>query len=116
LNLETDKTAAFAEQKINLATRKLQGSLPSLVMELELINATSIDEDVRNEVIKIVRGSEESLREQLRTKAECQMKTRSTSNLLQFKFTAEQQVDCLIEQATDKHILGKTFWGWESWC
>ena len=26
------------------------------------------------------------------------------------------QVDCLIDQATDPNILGRTWLGWKSWC
>ena len=29
--------------------------------------------------------------------------------------TTEQQVSCLIEQATDPNLLGRVYHGWEPW-
>ena len=29
--------------------------------------------------------------------------------------TVEQQVACLMNQATDPHILGRVYFGWEPW-
>lgn len=29
--------------------------------------------------------------------------------------SVEEQVDCLIDQATDPNILGRIFLGWEAW-
>lgn len=29
--------------------------------------------------------------------------------------SVETQVDCLIEQATDPNVLGRTYSGWEPW-
>lgn len=31
------------------------------------------------------------------------------------ELSVEEQVDCLIDQATDPNILGRTFTGWEPW-
>lgn len=31
------------------------------------------------------------------------------------ELSVEEQVDCLIDQATDPNILGRTFVGWEPW-
>lgn len=31
------------------------------------------------------------------------------------ELSVEEQVDCLIDQATDPNILGRTYVGWEPW-
>lgn len=31
------------------------------------------------------------------------------------ELSVEEQVDCLIDQATDPSILGRTYVGWEAW-
>jgi len=30
--------------------------------------------------------------------------------------TAKQQVDCLVDQATDPSILARSWFGWGAWC
>ncbi|XP_065336911.1 DNA-dependent protein kinase catalytic subunit-like [Cloeon dipterum] len=112
--METDEeenmAVAFAEQKIELATYKLTGSLPSLLTEEEL-KSSVVSSEVKQALIRLVRGGENSLRRKLREEAEQEAHLET----LKISFTPEQQIDCLIEQATDEHILGKTFWGWEPW-
>lgn len=29
--------------------------------------------------------------------------------------SVEEQVDCLIDHATDSNVLGRTYGGWEAW-
>ena len=53
-------------------------------------------EDVR----KVVMGPAEGLRQRLAK---------------QGVLSVEQQVDCLVEQATDPNILGRTWIGWSPW-
>ncbi len=37
------------------------------------------------------------------------------ARLPESNLTVEQQVACLLNQATDPNILGRVYWGWESW-
>lgn len=37
------------------------------------------------------------------------------ARLRETELSVEEQVDCLIDQATDPNILGRTFAGWEPW-
>ncbi|XP_059489779.1 DNA-dependent protein kinase catalytic subunit-like isoform X2 [Neocloeon triangulifer] len=113
-NEEESMAVAFAEQKIELATDKLRGVLPALVTEEELLTGV-VDTEVKRALVNLVRGKRGSLRDQLRHEAKEQKKSQSLETLLKAQFSAEQQVDCLIEQATDEHILGSTFWGWDPW-
>lgn len=92
-----------------MATLKFNKVLPALVTEEELRHSL-LDKEFKEAVTKVIKGNSLALRSQLREQAE------SVPNLLTFQISPEQQVDCLIEQATDTNILGKTFWGWEPFC
>lgn len=112
-----DKTEISAnwlsKQKIELVKKKLRGSNPSYLTKIDLesgklqgltCNISSKKSGILNcvpleDYIKILLGSEENVRSQL-----------PEDNL-----SVEQQVDALIDQATDKHILGLTWFGWEPW-
>lgn len=97
-----------------MATVKFNGVLPALVTEQELLNG-QLDTVLKTEIVKVIRGNQLSLRSRLREQAQTVPES-TTSQLLTFQISPEQQVDCLIEQATDSNILCKTYWGWEPFC
>jgi len=92
-----------------MANLKFNGVLPALVTEEEL-GHSPLDNEFKQAVTKVIKGNSFALRSKLRKQAE------AAPDLLTFQISPEQQVDCLIEQATDTNILGKTFWGWEPFC
>ncbi|CAD5112585.1 DgyrCDS1798 [Dimorphilus gyrociliatus] len=112
-----DKTSITAnwlpKRKIELVKRKLQGSNPAYLTKIDLESGKlkgltcevpskksgRLEVSPLNDYLQILMGSEANIRAQL-----------PEDNL-----TVEQQVDALIDQATDKHILGLTWLGWEPW-
>lgn len=98
-----------------MATLKFNGVLPALVTEEELQHSP-LDHELKATIAKVIKGNRLALRSKLRDQAESALNSTNTTDLLAFQISPEQQVDCLIEQATDTHILGKTFWGWEPFC
>jgi hypothetical protein len=94
-----------------MATLKFNGVLPALVTEEELSHSP-LDDEWKEEITKVIKGNRLALRSKLREQAALA----SNPDLLTFQISPEQQVDCLIEQATDTNILGKTYFGWEPYC
>ncbi|XP_066538129.1 DNA-dependent protein kinase catalytic subunit [Hoplias malabaricus] len=86
-------------QKVNFARRKLEGANPSVIISEELrlgFEKTSAFKGM----LAVARGSEENnIRARLGEK----------------DLSVEEQVDCLIDQATDANLLGRVWIGWEPW-
>nr|XP_018915697.1 PREDICTED: DNA-dependent protein kinase catalytic subunit-like [Bemisia tabaci] len=98
-NYFKDAQDSFSLRNIELAWKKLEGGHPTEIMikELEAGHKTSPYLDAFK---KILQGTNESLRFKFRIDQE---------------LNANQQVDILLDQAKDKHILGITYAGWEPW-
>lgn len=75
-----------------------------------------LDDELKATMVRVIRGNRLTLRSKLRVKAEEESNSTATRDLMAFQISPDQQVDCLIEQATDTNILGKTFYGWEPFC
>ncbi|XP_072042849.1 DNA-dependent protein kinase catalytic subunit-like [Amphiura filiformis] len=89
----------FPKEKVKYARLKLEGANPTYItrFELKLGHSTNkafkaFQEVVKGDVRKSVRASKPDT-----------------------GLSVEQQVDCLIEQATDPNILGRVYLGWEAW-
>ena len=62
---------------------------------------------MHKEFINVARGSEKyNIRKRLLD---------ATKKPEEHYLTVEEQVDCLIDQATDAGILGRTYIGWKAW-
>lgn len=87
------------ETRIMIASRKLSGYNPAKLTEDELsVGQVCIDKTYLHAYLKILKGSD-NLR----------------SNLPESGLTIEQQVNCLIEIATDPYILASTYLGLDPW-
>ncbi|XP_006860145.1 PREDICTED: DNA-dependent protein kinase catalytic subunit [Chrysochloris asiatica] len=89
----------YPRQKINYAKRKLAGASPAVITcdELRLGHEK---ESVFGDYVAVARGiKDHNIRAQV-----------TESGL-----SEETQVKCLIDQATDPNILGRTWGGWEPW-
>ncbi|XP_044600073.2 DNA-dependent protein kinase catalytic subunit [Equus asinus] len=89
----------YPRQKIHYAKRKLAGANPAVITCDELLLG---HEKVAafGDYVAVARGSEDhNIRAQE----------------LESDLSEEAQVKCLIDQATDPNILGRTWIGWEPW-
>ncbi|XP_017763674.1 PREDICTED: DNA-dependent protein kinase catalytic subunit-like [Eufriesea mexicana] len=86
-------------KKIEAITKKLNGIKPSLIT-LDQLKEQHHDKYFDRYYI-IVNGDDDIKRTRAKMK----------NNYL----TPEEQVECLLDQATDLNILGRTFVGWEPW-
>ncbi|XP_062849596.1 DNA-dependent protein kinase catalytic subunit [Trichomycterus rosablanca] len=98
-SVNTEEINWYPLQKINFAHRKLEGANPSVITSEELQLGFEKDPTFKG-MLDAARGSEEhNIRARLGEK----------------DLRVEEQVDCLIDQATDANLLGKTWVGWEPW-
>ncbi|XP_069690626.1 DNA-dependent protein kinase catalytic subunit-like isoform X3 [Periplaneta americana] len=88
----------YPKQKLDLARQKLAGSNPVFITTKEL-RAGFSNTEFLPKLLEAVRGSDESIR----------------SKLPSHNLSPENQVDCLLDQAMDYNILGKTWAGWDPW-
>uniref|UniRef100_A0A3Q2CEF8 DNA-dependent protein kinase catalytic subunit n=1 Tax=Cyprinodon variegatus TaxID=28743 RepID=A0A3Q2CEF8_CYPVA len=97
-SVNTKEINWFPLQKVNFAKRKLEGANPATITEeLKL----GFDKDAAFPGMQAVAlGSEEH---NIRAK------------LPAAGLTVEQQVECLLDQATDPNVLGRVWVGWEPW-
>ncbi|XP_013928118.1 PREDICTED: DNA-dependent protein kinase catalytic subunit [Thamnophis sirtalis] len=97
--INTDKVNWYPLQKVNFARRKLAGANPAVITcdELRLGHEKS---EAFKEYMSVAQGSKQS-----------NIRAREPQDGL----AEEIQVKCLIDQATDPNILGRTWEGWEPW-
>ncbi|EDV28309.1 uncharacterized protein TRIADDRAFT_20924, partial [Trichoplax adhaerens] len=95
LKTESDDFSWYPREKVTFAKRKLKGANPAFVTrdELRLCHHLSILESFAL--------GDKQYNERARMPAD--------------NLSVEDQVTCLIDQATDPNILGRTWQGWEPW-
>ncbi|XP_008549066.1 DNA-dependent protein kinase catalytic subunit [Microplitis demolitor] len=93
----------FPENKFDYISRKLNGEKPSEIVLKELKNQ-HLDDKYYLRYSKIVKGTD--------TESD---KLPARIRLQENNLTATEQVECLLEQATDLNILGRTYAGWSPW-
>ncbi|XP_031440254.1 DNA-dependent protein kinase catalytic subunit [Clupea harengus] len=86
-------------QKVSLARRKLEGANPAIITSEELMLGFEKDPAVKG-MLDVVRGLKEH-----------NIRARKAEKDL----SVEEQVDCLLDQATDPNLLGRVYVGWEPW-
>ncbi|XP_071445533.1 DNA-dependent protein kinase catalytic subunit-like [Hetaerina americana] len=92
---------AYPKEKIKLTRRKFVGGTNPREITLEEIGSRTMD----NPAVQI------KYKEVAAGDPEHNVRARLPS----IGLSCEQQVSCLIDQATDYHILGKTWQGWAPW-
>ncbi|KAF5289822.1 hypothetical protein FQA39_LY14977 [Lamprigera yunnana] len=90
--------AAYSEQKMDHVKRKLQGVNPTSIMVEELSVGHSNVPQFRDAYIKVVKGKSHNFRAKVKD-----------------QLSEEDQVKCLLDQATDYNLLGRMFDGWLAW-
>ncbi|XP_062919332.1 DNA-dependent protein kinase catalytic subunit isoform X2 [Mobula hypostoma] len=89
----------YPVQKVKCAKRKLEGANPSSITREELRLGHEKSEAYKS-YIAVAKGYEDY-----------NVRARESVEGL----PVEQQVECLIDQATDPNILGRVWVGWEAW-
>uniref|UniRef100_UPI00358ED0A1 DNA-dependent protein kinase catalytic subunit isoform X2 n=1 Tax=Myxine glutinosa TaxID=7769 RepID=UPI00358ED0A1 len=97
--VDTTEVDWFPRQKISIARRKLEGANPAAITceELKLGHSAS---SALHALLAVAKGD-----------PTCNVRAR----LQDTNLSPEDQADCLLDQATDPNILGRTFVGWEPW-
>uniref|UniRef100_A0A6B2L2W0 non-specific serine/threonine protein kinase n=1 Tax=Arcella intermedia TaxID=1963864 RepID=A0A6B2L2W0_9EUKA len=88
----------FPQKKIEIAKRKLMGHNPAYITLTEISTSIHNKQPYFNALKNIILG-ENTLRKNIKEKCE----------------NVKQQVDCLVEQATDPDILGRSWAGWAAY-
>lgn len=89
------------EVLVSRTRRKLQGENPCHIFSEKLsvtFEIKKISKEMADMLAEFVRGDENN-----------------RSNLNQRDLSVEEQVNCLIEQATDTNLLGRMYPGWQPW-
>ncbi|CAL8293471.1 unnamed protein product [Lota lota] len=99
LTVNTKDINWYPLQKVDFARRKLEGANPAIITSEELRLGFEKDPAYAG-MQRVVLGTEEhNVRARLPAQG----------------LTVEQQVACLLDQATDPNLLGRVWGGWESW-
>ncbi|XP_006204718.2 DNA-dependent protein kinase catalytic subunit isoform X2 [Vicugna pacos] len=97
--VNVDEENWYPRQKVRCARRKLAGANPAVVTCDELLLGHE-KESAFEDYVAVARGSRDH-----------NVRAREPDSGL----SEEAQVKCLIDQATDPNILGRTWEGWEPW-
>ncbi|KAJ3157367.1 hypothetical protein HDU89_002781 [Geranomyces variabilis] len=91
----------YSKQKLDIAKRKLDGDNPAHIMaqELEWGHGTATWFNAARDILLTTGSPSENHRAQAGPTCK----------------TVKEQVECLIDQATDPNILGRMYIGWGSW-
>ncbi|KAJ5076723.1 DNA-dependent protein kinase catalytic subunit [Anaeramoeba ignava] len=91
----------FPLEKIEIAKRKLDGDHPSEIMNQELDSSVHTDKPFYPQIKNIVFGDPSfNFRAQISQKV---------------KLSVHDQVQCLLDQATDPNLLGRMYVGFQAW-
>lgn len=94
---EDQQSTWFPRKKIAIAKMKLEGYNPAHITSQELAESVHASNSYLKSLQQIVKG-DAAVNIRARTGEICS--------------STKEQVDCLIDQATDPNILGRTYFGW----
>lgn len=93
---QEEEIAWFPRKKLEIVKKKLSGYNSAHIMYDEFLSTKHARTNYAQKLVDVIMGPEDSLR---RGMAMCDLST-------------DQQVDILIEHASDPNILGRTWIGW----
>ncbi|KAK0144662.1 DNA-dependent protein kinase catalytic subunit [Merluccius polli] len=99
LTVNTKEINWYPLQKVDFARRKLEGANPAIITSEELKLGFEKEPAFRGMQCVALGTEEHNVRARLPAQG----------------LTVEQQVDCLLDQATDPNLLGRVWQGWEPW-
>ncbi|XP_028288750.1 DNA-dependent protein kinase catalytic subunit isoform X2 [Parambassis ranga] len=98
-SVDTKEINWYPLQKVNFARRKLEGANPAVITSEELKLGFEKDPAFSGMQSVALGAEEHNIRAKLPAEG----------------LSAEKQVDCLLDQATDPNVLGRVWVGWEPW-
>nr|XP_019943216.1 PREDICTED: DNA-dependent protein kinase catalytic subunit [Paralichthys olivaceus] len=98
-DINTKEINWYPLQKVNFARGKLEGANPAAIISEELKLGFEKDPAFPGMQSVALGSQEHNIRAKLPAAG----------------LSAEQQVDCLLDQAMDPNVLGRVWVGWESW-
>jgi DNA-dependent protein kinase catalytic subunit len=98
--VELQELAWYPRKKIEIVKYKLNGRNPVKIIQSELKDSRHERKQYLKVLLEAVEGPEESMRKNF---------TRVSKKRY---LEVDEQIDCLIEQARDPNILGRTWVGW----
>jgi len=90
----------FPKKKIEIAKRKLHGDNPAYILVDELRSSIHASKPYIKALEDIAKGDKQT-NYRAKVGAKCS--------------SVMEQVTCLVDQATDPNVLGRTYWGWAPW-
>ncbi|GFT93732.1 DNA-dependent protein kinase catalytic subunit [Nephila pilipes] len=100
LDVKDKKDDWFPKQRIAIARAKLEGANPCHISRKELELGHGMKEELFKKMESVCLGSSEyNVRARMKLKG----------------LSVEEQVDCLIDMATDPHVLLLVYYGWNPW-
>jgi len=103
---QEDTTTWYPKHKINICRHKLLGVNSAHIMAEELNAAQSKNKAIEGFLTVAKGDAQHNIRKRLLDISD----TPET-----YLLTTEEQVDCLVDHATDPSVLGRTWNGWNSW-
>uniref|UniRef100_H2ZQ35 non-specific serine/threonine protein kinase n=1 Tax=Ciona savignyi TaxID=51511 RepID=H2ZQ35_CIOSA len=97
-DVESSDPVWYAKRKMKIVERKLKGENPSSIICDELNHNSSIQR-FKQYYCSIATGDSKNLRSQVPTTG----------------LSVSQQIDCLLDLATDPNVLGRMWVGWKPW-
>lgn len=99
-NISLASTDWNPEARIEIVRRKLEGANPVKIIQDELsISQISVNPKLKERYMALTGGGHDSLRRKMMSE----------------DLSVEEQVDCLIDMATDKALLACIYLGWDPW-
>ncbi|XP_061661173.1 DNA-dependent protein kinase catalytic subunit isoform X2 [Syngnathoides biaculeatus] len=98
-SVDTKEINWYPLQKVNFARRKLEGANPAVITSEELKLGFEKEAAFQGMQSVALGTPQHNVRAREPTAA----------------LSVEKQVDCLLDQATDSNVLGRTWVGWEPW-
>jgi DNA-dependent protein kinase catalytic subunit len=96
---ESQEESWYPKEKVDQARKKLEGYNPAHVMKVDLNKGHG--GSLESKCLESLLMGDRHLNVRARVEVQCS--------------SVEEQVACLIDQATDANILGRTWQGWEPW-
>jgi DNA-dependent protein kinase catalytic subunit len=97
---DADPRSWFPKEKIAIAKKKLDGYNPAHITTEELNGSVHAHAPYMGHLRQIV-GGNPAANVRARVGERCA--------------SVKEQVDCLVDQATDPNVLGRTYGGWAAW-
>ena len=109
-DLKGSFSVEYAKGRINSAKNKLAGVNPCVIVRDDLMTGIHKKSQYLEFYINVATGRKEREKDSSFTYKRAEWLEQGEN----IKLSVEDQVKCIIEQSVDTNILGRTYYGWES--